>query len=78
MNLAFAKAGPVTPKDFYAWRQRLGWTVRHTGRQLGVSERTIQRWEDGTRSLPKMLPLALAYLELEIRAQQIQKLQMAA
>ena len=55
----------MTPKDFRAWRLRLGLTQGEAARLLGISLDTVKSWEYGRRriSVPRMLSLACAYLE---------------
>lgn len=60
----------MTPDEFRAWRERIGWTQARTADALGVDPRTVREWEHGVGrvtgkpvSLPPMLGLACRWLE---------------
>ncbi|WP_425154859.1 helix-turn-helix domain-containing protein [Candidatus Palauibacter sp.] len=42
----------MTPREFRAARDRLGFSVAKLARMLGVSPRTVQRWQNGTHDIP--------------------------
>ena len=42
----------MTPPDFRAIRRRLGLTQAALGEMMGVSGRSVQRWESGKVEIP--------------------------
>lgn len=58
-----ATAALVSPDDLRAFRRDQGWTQVVFADRLGVSKRTVQAWERGTRPAPAMLTLALVGLQ---------------
>lgn len=50
---------------FKSVRHSLGWSLEATGRALCTSERTIRRWEDGTRYIPGTAWIALQFIMAE-------------
>lgn len=44
-----------TPATLQMWRERMGWLQKKAAQELGVSERTYQRYEEGSFPIP--LPL---------------------
>jgi transcriptional regulator with XRE-family HTH domain len=55
----------MTGKQLYVLRERLGLTREQLGELLGVNRSTIARWEDGERTIPPYLHLALQMIELK-------------
>jgi transcriptional regulator with XRE-family HTH domain len=55
----------MTPEQFTAWRERMGWSKVETAKQLGVSIASVALYERGTRfeddrpvEIPKTIILA--------------------
>jgi len=48
----------MTPDDFKAWREDMGWTQKEAGRQLGLSTRNIIRIEQGVNSAGKPMDIS--------------------
>ena len=58
-----AAAGGVTPAQFKAARQALGYSAEGLARALRVqSGRTVRRWEKGDRDIPGPAVVALAFM----------------
>lgn len=55
----------MKPSALIAWRERRGWNQSQLAEALGVSRRTVNRWENSPnfRDLPRYLELALTALE---------------
>lgn len=53
----------MTPEEFKAIRERLGWTQRATGEALGLDARSIRRYESGERAISK--PAAILFKTIE-------------
>lgn len=53
---------PPTPEQIKAFRSRLGMTQAEVANALGVSSRTVQKWELGETAISKMAWLALQTL----------------
>lgn len=53
----------MTPEEFKAIRERLGWTQRATGEALGVTTRCVQMYERGDRAVSK--PAAILFKTIE-------------
>lgn len=54
-------ADPVlvaTPDAFVAWRKALGWTQDEAARQIGLTRKSIQRYEWGEAPIPRYVQLA--------------------
>lgn len=45
----------MTPKQFLAWRTRMGWTQAEAGDALGVSERQVRRYESGEQGISETI-----------------------
>lgn len=52
----------MTPSEFRAWRECMGYTQQQAAQALGVSLRTIKAWESGFAAPPAFLALACAAL----------------
>lgn len=50
----------MTPEEFKAWRESMGWTQKEAGRQLGLSTRNIIRIEQGVNSAGKPMDISRA------------------
>lgn len=48
----------MTPAELKAWRRRLVLTRRGAGMRLGLSARAIAYYEDGKRTIPRVVELA--------------------
>ena len=55
----------MTPQQFSAWRERMGWSKVETAKQLGVSVASVALYENGLRfddgrpvKIPKTVILA--------------------
>lgn len=59
----------MMPEDMRIARLRLGWTQAELARRIGVSRRTIGRWEMGKTPLPLMLASYLEQSRQEMRKQ---------
>lgn len=57
----------MMPEDMRIARLRLGWTQAELARRIGVSRRTIGRWEMGETPLPLMLASYLEQARQEMR-----------
>ena len=44
----------MTPQDMQEWRARMGWTQEQAANWLGVERGTVNRYENGKRSIPQM------------------------
>ena len=59
----------MTPSDIRATRETLGLSAQDFAALLGVTTRTVYRWEDGTREIPEptvrllMAKLALHHID---------------
>ncbi len=49
----------MTPAEFRAARQRLGWSVKTCAEKLGYKPDTIYRFEQGTRTITPRVVSAL-------------------
>lgn len=49
----------MTSADFFEWRQHMGWTKTHAAQQLGLSPRTIENYERGSRLDGKQRPVKI-------------------
>lgn len=54
----------MTPEELIAWRQSMGWTQTHAGKQLGVTLRTYQYLESHTTSSGRRRDAVPRYIEL--------------
>ena len=52
----------MTPSEFRAWRERIGYTQAQAAAALCVSLRSVKAWESGETGAPGLLPLACAAL----------------
>ncbi|WP_420961086.1 helix-turn-helix domain-containing protein [Brucella sp. IR073] len=52
----------MTPEDFKAWRERMGFNRVQAAEALGVSRNMPQRYEDGHAEIPLYIALACAAL----------------
>lgn len=50
----------MTRDELRAWRKAAGMTQAELAHALGVGREAVNRWEVGTRSIPPLLPHALA------------------
>jgi DNA-binding transcriptional regulator YiaG len=58
----------MAPGELKAWRTKRGMTQQQLADLLnGTSKRSIENWEEGTRTPPKMLPLALEALDARLQ-----------
>jgi D-3-phosphoglycerate dehydrogenase / 2-oxoglutarate reductase len=48
----------MTPSQFIAWREHLGWTRTEAAIQLGCSQNSITAWEAGRSRIPRYVALA--------------------
>jgi len=55
----------MTPLELRERREFLGYTQQAFAERLGLSRRTIQAYELGETSIPKVLEMALETIELE-------------
>lgn len=55
----------MTPSELRERREFLGYTQQSFAERLGLSRRTIQAYELGETSIPKVLKMALETIELE-------------
>ncbi len=55
----------MTPQELRERREFLGYTQQSFAERLGLSRRTIQAYELGETSIPKVLKMALETIELE-------------
>lgn len=55
----------MTPRELRERREFLGYTQQAFAEKLGLSRRTIQAYELGETSIPKVLEMALETIELE-------------
>ena len=60
-----ALSDPVPPEELRDWRRKRGWTQAQAARYLGVSQRTIENWEQGYR--PMRHPVAMKKLMAQAR-----------
>ena len=51
----------MTPQDLRAWRKSLSFNRKAMGALLGVSARSIEGWEQGSRPIPAAMS---KYLDL--------------
>ena len=61
----------MTPEEFAAWRNHLGWTKKRAAEEIGISPESIANYERGARPegkvvIPKPVELACAALALGI------------
>ena len=54
---------PDSPGLFQKWREDLGYTHAEAARVLGVTERTIHRYEAGDRKISRTVALLATYVE---------------
>lgn len=52
-------------QDMIEWRHRLGYSQIAAGQVLGLHRRTIQEYEAGNLTIPKVVSLACKQLESE-------------
>ena len=52
----------MTPSEFRAWRERIGYTQAQAAAALCVSLRSVKAWESGFAAPPAFLALACAAL----------------
>ena len=57
----------MSPADLTTARTSLNLSFDELASRLGVSSRTVRRWEDGTRAIPPLLVLAIAHLTCKPR-----------
>lgn len=53
----------MTGHDIVAWRNAHNWNQRDAAETLGITRRTIQRWEASTEALPAYVSLACAQVD---------------
>lgn len=53
----------MTPDDFRAWRARLGLSQVGASVALGVTSRSVEKWEAGEAPIRRTVELATRYLE---------------
>lgn len=58
----FASPPNVTPADLIAMRVRIGLTQEKLAARIGVTTRTIQHWEAGTRKPPTSAVIVLTLM----------------
>lgn len=56
----------MTPDELEKWRTGQKLTRKETAKRLGVSARTVLRWETGKGAIPALLRLAIAQIEAPI------------
>ena len=59
------RKGNMTPAELVAEQQRLGLTSREMARLLAVEPRTVNRWEAGERTIPKMVTVLLTQMTVK-------------
>jgi len=52
----------MTPAEFRAWRNRLGWGKAEAADHLGMGRNTAARYEAGENAIPRYVALACAAL----------------
>ena len=57
----------MTHEQFAQWRKYMGWTKTLAAKQLGLSRRTIEYYENGTHSVPRHIHLACLALKHGVR-----------
>ena len=57
------KKSSLTPEQFIAARERLGFKPRALAARMGVGLRTVQHWEAGTRPIPGYAQVLLDFIE---------------
>jgi transcriptional regulator with XRE-family HTH domain len=57
----------MTGIELRAWRKRRRLSQEALAQLLGITRVTVARWELGIRSIPPFLPLALKWLETELK-----------
>lgn len=50
----------MTPRQFIAWRRRLGLGVVAASRALKVSREAVRLWENGRNPIPGVVTVAMA------------------
>jgi len=60
--LAPARPGDLAPVDIRIARRRAGWTQRELARRVGVSQKTVSRWENGQKPLTRRRSAQLSRL----------------
>ena len=53
----------MTPAEFTAWRDRMGWTKRQAAAELGIGINIPKALEDGTTTISRTIELACEALE---------------
>ena len=56
----------MTPTQLTSAIKRLGLTQAGLAAHLGVTTRAVEHWTAGTRPIPRMAELAIAYLEFTL------------
>lgn len=51
---------PLAPAELRQWREARGWTTAEAAAWYGCSQRAWQRYEDGTRHIPRPLLVKIA------------------
>ena len=59
MTAIGVQSAAMTPRQLRRWMEREGYSVRSLAERLGVEPSTVQRWRDGSRTIPPFLELAL-------------------
>jgi transcriptional regulator with XRE-family HTH domain len=55
----------MTAKQFRSALESLGLSQRDLAKELDVTPNTVWRWASGAQPVPKVVALAMAYLELK-------------
>jgi len=59
----------LTPSALSSRRECLGLSKLQLAIKLGVSQRAVQHWEDGTRTIPQIAQILLGFIERDVTAQ---------
>lgn len=49
--------------EFHAWRKRMHLSQQEAAETLGISKRQIGSYDRGEKPIPRLVALAIAYLE---------------